>query len=324
MESSLCLQCLQIFNQNLRSPLGKSIMSYFVSRSFPDEINFLNIKTMLENNNYQSPSDWLDSMNEFCQKIISFYGADSEITLAVLTFEQNVQKMAQPLMGGSMSEWKSNVSDFLLKLDKFVERAPNDLDEYMKFTEEKEPLDEEKEQLTDDKLKETNVNVDENKNMNEKEKKAVDINELKEMIQRIDNDKDMQNIAKIVSHYESEFRKVSGMIDCDLRKLNENTQKMLYDYVSKRVPPIKITSDTIPRMKSTPLPQSLLTETITSALNLDTPKLINVPNSFNLSETSPFLKINTPKPTITNEDIETENNDTQAKDDKIQQKEENN
>lgn len=289
MESSLCLQCLQIMNRSLRTPLGQAVVRYFGAQRFPDEIDFLGVRAALEANRYASPAHWLDALSERCDSIVSFFGAEAEIALAVLTVAQNVRRMAQPLLGGASDRWRESVAALLRRLDEFAAGAPNGYAEYAAFTEERD-------EGADDAAAgagAADASQTGGSGAVSAEKKAVDVNELKDMIQRIDNDEDMQNIARIVSHYEPEFRKITGTVECDLRKLSEGTQRMLYNYAVKHVPPLpaKVNPSAIPRMRSTPLPQSFLAEAVASTMKIDPPKIAAMPTALSLAETSPFLKI---------------------------------
>ena len=278
MNNLLCSLCIEYFNQALRSPLGKALASYFssIENPLPDEINIFIIKSKLDENKYKTPEEWLGELQHVVQRSILFFGADSEITLALLSIQRTINKSAKPLLKATIinkhsTEWHESILRFRDILSDYISNCPNDITSFNSFTASSLPP-----QVIPPRALSTPTKQSSN---------SIDIYELKDLIQRQISDKDLEHLGNIVSRYEPDFSKVKGLVDCDLKKLSTFTQNLLYEYASKHAAPKRVPSSLPPRIKSTPLPQSLVAN-------------YALQKSQNIGETSPFLAMgNETKPT---------------------------
>ncbi|KAH0789138.1 hypothetical protein GPJ56_006936 [Histomonas meleagridis] len=264
MNNLLCSACIEHFNQALRSPIGQALTSYFNSleNQPPDEINIFIVKLKLDENKYKTPEEWLNELHCVVQRAINFFGTDSEITLALLSIQKSIIKSVKPYLQPTETTWHESLLTFKDIFSQYISICPNDIQSFNDFTAlipPPHPVP----------LKAPAAPV-------KQQSSSIDIYELKDLIQRQITDKDLEYLGSIVSRYEHEFSKAKGLVDCDLKKLRSITQKLLYEYASKHAAPKRVPNSMPPRIKSTPLPPSIVAN-------------LALQKTKNITETSPFL-----------------------------------
>ncbi|KAK8893249.1 hypothetical protein M9Y10_021666 [Tritrichomonas musculus] len=271
MDTPLCSLCCIYFQRALNSPVGEAVSSYIRLFNPPliDQYNLLSIYDKLKKNSYSSPEEWLNDLDKNIEQSLRFFGIDSEMSIALLSIQQNIRESTRHLLCGNNENWYKSRQKMISSLESYLSNMPNNEVSFRQFVD--QPL--EQAPMVAKPFIPSALTI-----QNEK----IDLNELKVRIQSLPTDEDHQNVMKIVSHYEPEYANASGITQCDLRHCQPYTLHLLKEYVKKHAPPLPkplpsaaalsslsdlistssltpqkmINPAAIPRMKSTPLPPS--------------------------------------------------------------------
>lgn len=271
MDTPLCSLCVVYFQRALNSPVGEAVSSFIRLFDPPlnDEYNILSIFEKLRKNLYSKPEEWLSDLDKNVEQSLRFFGVDSEISIAIQSIQHNLHESTKHLLKGNNENWLNSRQKFLSSLDTFLSSLPNNEVSFRDFVEQSSPavIPNQKPFIPSPLTLQ-----------NEK----IDFNELKALYQNLPTDEDYQYLSDVISRYEPEYAKASGIVPCDLRNLNQLTLHLMMAYAKKHALPLPrplqsatalsnltdlisnssltpqklINPASIPRMKSTPLPPS--------------------------------------------------------------------
>lgn len=278
MNKTLTSFCIDAFDKSISSPIGRAIAFYYESLPFvPNkDINiFLLKQRLIDLNFYDSPESFITDLKHVVGLATRFFGTESDISIALLSFQYSIQKNLQPVIelkqnssinsSSSLevegynqknfekdSKWMKSKNKLLENLNDFLDKMPNDIESFKKFTEPLPDL--------------PFVDNEEHSTYPEPDIK-IDIQDLKSRIERIDQDKSLYELMDIIEHYQPELVSTVGIIRLDLKQLHRHTLFLIDEFVKKcklrPLPaPIATSNEKIQRSQSLPLKKSNSSSTI--------------------------------------------------------------
>lgn len=245
--------CFTAFQKAIKSPIGAAIEHIFANEESPppDDVNILLCQNNLKQNLYKSPEEWFAAVTAISNNAIRHYGEKSEIGLAISTIYLMIGDNCRFMNSSDSEKYSGALSTLTDSLRAFADQAPDNSDSFQVFSAVPEnPADPD---LRADPCAYTAAAA------------SVDKLELKAMVQSLRTDEEMRHVADLISRFEPNFGPAKGIVDYDLEKCSPYTLQRIHSYVRGRVappPPRPVQSPInpamIPRMKSTPIPPSIL------------------------------------------------------------------
>ena len=240
MEIELLALCVKIVKNATESPLGEAIENYISERNLPqnflEKINEIILK--LKQNQFSKIEDFLSEYNEAINEFTVLNDNTSDICVAVLAIQQQINEGLNQLILQEKSEFINKTKDFVVSIKNFLPNIPNDENSYHKLVQsvnERQLSETFLENLSSARLETGEV-------IPEIHMDGGEILQLKQKIQCIDNDENLQKIGQIVRLNEDNVTiSPSGNIEFDLFKCNKYTIKLIRDMIahaSIKVPPI--------------------------------------------------------------------------------------
>ena len=240
MDIELLALCVKIVNNATESPLGVAIESYISERNLPQ--NFIqkskDILTKFKKNQFSKIEDFLMEYNESVDEFIVLNDCTSDICVAVLSIQQQINEGLQKLIPQEKEKFNEKTKDFVISLKNFLSNIPNDEISFNKLVQ----------AVTERELSETflenlsSARLETGEVIPEIHMDGGELLQLKQKIQCIDNDENLQKIGQIVRlHEESATISPSGNVEFDLFKCNKYTIKLIRDMIahaSIKVPPL--------------------------------------------------------------------------------------
>lgn len=264
MNCTLASFCLDAFEKALSSPIGNAIKFYYESLTFipPDDINILLLNDrLMDRTYYDSPESFIVDLQNYINRACCFFGTQSDISIALLSFQYSVQNFLQPILelrenilkqgiSKNDSKWEISKNTLLENLNNFIDKMPNDIESFKKFTDPIQYLP-----YVDNEEHEKYPNPEIN----------IDVLDLKSRIERIDQDINLYELVGIIEKYQPELSGTIGNIKFDLNKLHPHTLFKINEYVKKcklRPPPVSSGFERIQRSQSVPIKKSSSSSTI--------------------------------------------------------------
>ena len=238
MEIELLALCVKIVQNALDSPLGTAIEKYITERNIPSTFLQKN-KTIIRNlkqNKYKKPEEFLAEYNQATEEFITLNDSTSDICIAVLGLQQQINDQMIQLISQEKSRFIERTHNFVTSVRPFLPNVPNDGISFQKLV-----TTVSQRELSEDFL-ESLAHNDPNDNVPEIHFDTGELLQLKQKIQCIDNDENLQKVGQIVKlNEENAIVTSAGNIEFDVFKCNKYTIKLIRDMIahaSIKVPPI--------------------------------------------------------------------------------------
>jgi hypothetical protein len=212
-------QCSNVLEKALRTPLGRSVISFFESFGadycsvFP--LNF--IRSKLEKNEFKSPDEFVEAVKEIFTDTGRALGSDSEVTCALLTLSKMIENDSKRLLIGD----RELNTEKIKKISELFRDTLNELPDCA----------EEMAEIVKDLKSAPNLDKDSNRNSEKEEKSDVDPHDIFKEVVSLPTDADMTNVISIITRYESAYSHENNVIKADFLRFNNNTLRMIKKYI---------------------------------------------------------------------------------------------
>ncbi|OHT06495.1 hypothetical protein TRFO_25445 [Tritrichomonas foetus] len=232
--------CLNAFDEALSSPIGKVISSYYqMLPTVPsDQMNILSIQNKLINHFYSTPRSFLSDFENTVFNACRFFGLESDISIAILSFQHSIHQKLNPILNISEETWKNSVNSLFDQLKKSINIVPNDVESYKILSKpiERKPI----------------VDTEDHPTFPNPQLK-IDLLELKSNIERFMDDSDNYEMMDIIEHYQPELSNIVGNVKFDLKLLHPHTLFLISEFVKTRKLKSENDADKLQRSNSTPI-----------------------------------------------------------------------
>lgn len=276
--------CFNAFQKAIKSPIGQAFLTLHNSYDPPlqDSINIMKSLDRLKSGDFSSPFEWVSDVKDRVSAGIRYFGSDSEYAIVISTLLQIIEEQFSLQL--KPSQFTTSLTTLISNIRHFCEGAPNDCSSFKAFVAVPEPPPAPQ--------PEHGVVI--------APPDTIDRFELRSLIQRLPRDEDVRHVALLVRRHEPTLAAITGKVDVDMKLWSPRTARVVYEYVKTRampaVPkpaPVAINPALIPRMRSTPIPASMLNSPLLKAVEIPTAanqlvmKMISTTAS--IAATSPFL-----------------------------------
>ena len=290
MEPFSCSMCFSAFQKALKSPIGQAFLTLHNSYdpTPPDSINILKSLDLLKAGNFSSPNEWISDVKTRVDSCIRYFGSDSEYAVVISTLLQLIEEKSRFLLHSQPHQFRSSLSNLVNQLKSFAEAAPDDSQAFKAYVAVPEPV----EGTLPSERSEPSVVI--------APPDTIDRFELRSLIQRLRTDDDVRHVAMLVQKNEPSYAAAKGKVEADVKAWSAQTVRIVYEYVKDHaVPaapkptPVAINPALIPRMRSTPIPASMLNSPLIKAVEI--PPAANqlmmkmISTTASIAATSPFL-----------------------------------
>ena len=236
MDIELLALCNRVVDRVLSSPISLSINQYISVMKIPDPFtqNYYESIKKLKNNQFKTPKEFLNAYNNAVDEIIDINDCSSDLFIAILSIQQQINEEMNIFVCGTKKEFTESTSKFTGSLRDRIPEVPNDLESFKQT------------------LQRNNNEISENKH-EENENIQIDPGEMLQMrqkIQYIDNDENLQKIGQIVKlNEENAIITDSGNIEFDLFKCNKYTISLIRELLANVT--VKIPEEQPPNTETT-------------------------------------------------------------------------
>ena len=255
MEPFLSSSCFNAFQKAMKSPIGQAYFSSFtkLDPTPPDSVNLLKSVERLKKGEFASPKEWISDVSSRVKAAVRYFGSDSEFSIVLSTLYQMIEDDTK-FLNQKVGKYSTILKSFHLKLKEFAEKSPDDVESFKSFVETKDSVD-----------------VPSETTAPSAQSDNIDRLELRGMIQRLPTDEDVRHVGELIGKYEPLGTPTKGTVEYNIKEWSAFTVKTVYDYVKDRAIPVAphvrttttpINPALIPRMRSTPLPPSILNGTL--------------------------------------------------------------
>ena len=291
MEPFSCSMCFSAFQKALKSPIGQAFLTLHNSYEStpPDSINILKSLDLLKAGDFSSPNEWISDVKTRVASCVRYFGSDSEYAVVISTLLQLIEENSRFLLRLQPHEFSSSLSNLVRQLRSFAEAAPDDSQAFKAYVAVPEPA---QEPALPSERSEPSVVI--------QPPDTIDRFELRSLIQRLRTDDDVRHVAMLVRKNEPSYAAAKGKVEADVKAWSAQTVRIVYEYVKDHaVPaapkptPVAINPALIPRMRSTPIPASMLNSPLIKAVEI--PPAANqlmmkiISTTASIAATSPFL-----------------------------------
>ncbi|EAX97248.1 hypothetical protein TVAG_037550 [Trichomonas vaginalis G3] len=222
MDPFLRTQCLNIFEDELKTPLGcaviESLKSYGenVYMAFPIE----KLRQNLEKNVYNSVDSFASDIKNSVKNSTRLFGAETEESLGLQTICHNIlQNLSHLSNSGSGS-----ILDSLEKISLILEGVLSDIsDSHEEF------INKIHTKMAKPTIRRDNTNVD----ISIFAENEIDLSELHEILKNPPTDKAIVDIVDILMHYELNYSSKDDELTIDLSNCEPYTVALLKKYVQE-------------------------------------------------------------------------------------------
>ena len=212
MDPIILSKCSNLYEKIMSSPLGQGITNhYYMFNGVPF---FQQIRNKLEDNSYSSPSEWIEDVRTSFNMEARNLGTESEVSLLILTLLQMINEEAEPLLPKEPKNTNNELQEIIKSLKDLAQDLPNNITEFKAMLNMKEgaiPA------------------IKKQKEPEEVEK--FDPNDISQEISQLKSDDDLQNIADILTKYETNYTHQKGVIEIDLSLCSPTTLKLIHNYI---------------------------------------------------------------------------------------------
>lgn len=213
-------QCRSILENAMASPLGAAAMCYFESfkKNFDQIFPIEEIKKKLQNNEYNSITDFVDNVKEIFLNSARQINADSEISLALQTICHTICEKSRQLNGIDKNQYQTNMKEISQILTNILPSIPDSAEEFQNLLSVQDllPIEEYVPLLP-------NLGSDGT---------TVDPNELYDKLLRLPSDDDVSRIVDIIVNYESAYSHENSVMKIELARCHQYTLRLIKNYLN--------------------------------------------------------------------------------------------
>ncbi|EAY11789.1 hypothetical protein TVAG_106840 [Trichomonas vaginalis G3] len=220
MNFETCAAVIDVLEAALTSPIGLALENQQNSLNcrLPFSEKYFTVIDNLNNNKYNSPESFLKEFNEAIDETVTSNNDESDLTLAIQSFQQFVNEELDKLFKYDGIAYRSHTQHYISDIRNNLSIIPNDISEFASYV---NSMQHPKEQPLD-------YVYNDDSDIQDYEPEDHELLSIKNQLMRLKNDENLQEIGKMVrACEETVIVAPNGTIGFDLFKCSKYTIKLI-------------------------------------------------------------------------------------------------